>query len=97
MCTEGMVCKGEMNIVIRIHTGNNSKSERTTNRIHENISKVIYVTVPLSVQDCPGKRENRHSINSVERQESTLTEYWRTFGAALNQNQVRPASDIMIW
>lgn len=31
MCTEGMVCKGEMNTVIRIHTGNNSKSEWTTN------------------------------------------------------------------
>lgn len=40
MCTEGMVCKGEMNTVIRIHTGNNSKSEWTTNRIHENIPKV---------------------------------------------------------
>lgn len=45
MCAGEVKCKGEMDTVIRVHTDNNGKSEWMTNRICENISEVISVTL----------------------------------------------------
>lgn len=33
MCAGGVVCKGEMDIAIRVHTGNNGKSEWMTHNL----------------------------------------------------------------
>lgn len=62
MCAGGVVCKGEMDIVIIVHTGNNGKSRCMTNRICENISKVIFVTL-LPQHTRPASQEEKWGLN----------------------------------
>lgn len=81
MCAGGVVCKGEMDIVIIVHTGNNGKSGCTTNRVCENISKVIsFLHFSPSIQGQLAKRKSGDSIHSVEETEKyldiTLENFW---------------------
>lgn len=83
---------GEMDLVIIVHTGNNSKSRCKIDRIGEIISKV---TFSHSTWGHLAKRKNGDWICGAEKTGKYLNKMLGTFSAPSNRTKARPASKII--
>lgn len=72
MCAGGVVCKGEMEIVIIVHTGTVGKSGCMTNRNCENISKVIFFVL-LPQHTRPASQEEKWGLNTQHRRDRKVS------------------------